>query len=130
MKKKTIVILLVITHLLCVLLGYCIGRTQPKTADHTGTTTEATAEELPAEDEKPSEQTTEEAAFNEVQKEQNAETEIAASTETTPVDTQYPVIQPEVTQPVATEPPATQPPIPDSGENEEWEPGDNETDRV
>lgn len=116
MNKKTMTILLAITHLLCILLGYCIATIRIATNVEVEPTEAATVVKIDEDTEPTENQTipTEETKKDAVSKEAEepaGETKTEVPTETMPVYTQPSVVQPEATQPPVTEPPATQPPV-------------------
>ncbi len=121
MNKKKLTTLLVITHLLCILLGYCIAKIQCGPGD-ISEPTEVTAEASPIDTEKPTEAidapmeesvkevvTTEETVGATEETEANAVPEETVPA-TQPPATQPPAPEPPTTVPPATEPPATEPP--------------------
>ena len=114
MNKKTIAILLIISHLLCILLGYCIAKIQPvKEAElpaEESTTEEVTTEATETPTTEATEEVTEALATEESTEAAEETEETQKPTETVPVYTQPPATNPPATQPPATEPPATQPP--------------------
>jgi len=112
MNKKTTIVLLVLSHLLCILLGYCIAKIQLDASESNlpiEITTAGTTEMPTAEIKSPVEEETigEEPVFS--IKETEAVTE---SKEAFPSHTQPPTIQP-----IETEPSASEAPDIDVGEN-------------
>lgn len=104
MNKKTLTLLLVISHLLCILLGYCIAMMGPAAEEAAPPAEESTiGTETTQATENPTEAVTEAAATEEAAEETEPVTE---PRETTPV----------YTQPPATQPPVAEPPAPDVGE--------------
>lgn len=131
MNKKALISLLIITHFLCIVLGYCVASIHTKASNPIAETVDTTKSEqeegleqtIPSstessldlvientEDIDPSETTETPELPSDV-----PTTEPSAPIPTPPVTeppaTQPPVTEPPVTLPPVTEPPATQPPV-------------------
>lgn len=118
MNKKVLAVVLILTHLLCIVLGYCIAAMHFASAASAGSTTDVTetgtlesmTQKIPDETEiKEYTIATEETPISTEATEESIEVTEATETEDNPVYTP-PVTAPPATQPPTTEPPATQPP--------------------
>lgn len=121
-EMKKMIPVLITTHLLCILLGFGLGRSRlnlesiPEHTAPTGNSTEVTVETENTETTELTIPTEETAAVTEVEEEPTETTEATEATKEDdipvyiPSATTPPVVQPSVTEPSATEPPATQPP--------------------
>lgn len=128
MRKKGLAIILVLSHLLCVLFGYCIGsvrisfeESMPETRENTqATVAESAKQTLPITEfvVETVAATTEETNLTEPETTEATDSAtVVPETTQPPTETQTPATtpvapQPPVeTQPSATEPPATNPPV-------------------
>lgn len=118
MKRSTLATILVLSHLLCVVFGYCIASIQKKyvglPAD-TATTTHSIPTESTEQTVFTTEraiETTEEPAIETIAEETKATEEIETSA-TVPAAPQPSVTTPSATVPPVTTPPATEPPVPE-----------------
>ena len=149
MSKNVLAVILILTHLLCIVLGYCIAamffasvESAESTTDVTETGTLESMTQTISDKTEIKEYTiaTEETLiFTEATEESTGATEVTEATEaeripvytpsgTTPPATQPPATEPSVTQPPVTEPPATQPPSaqpPEQGSNDNQTPEDD-----
>lgn len=100
MNKKTLTIILILSHMMCILLGYCcvkIGQPVTEQPETTLTTEAETTQE-----------TTGETAGTTEESVQETEGKVEETVEETEVEETVPLI----TAPTATEPPVTEPPAP------------------
>jgi len=118
MNKKTLTLLLVVTHLLCILVGYGIARMRPAPEDGQ-MPTEMSAEPMTTE-------ATEEIQTESIAEQEKGTVETVESTGTTEETRAEEELE---TAPVYTQPPATNPPSGGEDAGGEWTPHKDETER-
>ena len=105
MNKKAMILLLVMTHLLCVLIGFGIAKAQPKAVENSETI-DITESKVAEETDIPIEYT---ASAEEVTPPEEEQPETKESEENIPSNTQPTQTQPKETQPAETQPKETMP---------------------